>query len=112
MNRTLVAAVLLAVLAILGGLDLLEDTGLIHYSTTEMDRTVEDALDNYGEAIRSPEIVLATAANLNPRALGSHQANSRDRVCRNVGYLLRHKRSLDFAGSAFTPLKYSQVFVV
>lgn len=112
MNRRLIAAAVLAVLAILAGLDLLEDTGLIHYSTTEMDRTVEDALDNYGEAIRSAENALSGSVNSNPYAFGSYRSNSADFVYGNSTRTARRKRNLDFAESAFNPLKYNQVFLV
>jgi hypothetical protein len=112
MSRSLVAAALLAVLTILGVLDLLEDTGLIHYSTTEMDKTVEDALDNYGEAIRSAADVLAYPVKLQPHGLGYYLSSSQDLISSHITHVIKRKRNLDFAGSAFDPLKYSQVFVV
>ena len=112
MNRRLIAVALLAVLTILGGIDLLEDTGLIHYSTREMDRSLEDVLDNYGEAIRSAENVLTSSENANSRASASCGSSFQDLVFSKLEYRLRRKRNLDFAESAFSPLEYSQVLLV
>jgi hypothetical protein len=61
MNRKAVAIFVLAFWFILTGIDFLQDADLIEYSTTEMDRSVEDALDNFGEAVRPSEAVRAGA---------------------------------------------------
>lgn len=55
MNRKGIAAVLLLVWFILNGIDFLQDTGLIQYSSTEMDKSVEDVLDNFEEAVKPSE---------------------------------------------------------
>jgi hypothetical protein len=112
MNRRLIAAALLTVLTVLGGIDLLEDTGLIHYSTMEMNRSLEDVLDNYGEAIRSAENVRTSYADLSARATGYYGSISQQLVSGNLAYILRRKQNLDFAESAFNPLRYSQVLLV
>jgi len=87
------------------------DTGLIHYSTTEMDRTVEDVLDNYGEAIRSTENVPNSSLNLALLAFG-FGSDIPDLASPNPGYSFRRKQSIDFAKSAFNSLTYSQVLLV
>lgn len=111
MNRRVIAAALLAALTVLGGLDFLEDTGLIHYSTTEMDRTVEDVLDNYGEAIRSTENVSNSSLNLALLAF-CFGSDIPDLASPNPAYSFRRKQSIDFAKSAFNSFTYSQVLLV
>jgi hypothetical protein len=112
MKRRFVAGALLAILTVLGALDLLEDTGLIQYSTNEMDRSVEDVLDNYGEAIRAAENVSHSSSNLS--ILGSYSLGPvfADLTFRNPGYSFKRKHTVDFAKSSFSPFTYSQVFRV
>ena len=112
MKRRFVAGALLAILTILGALDLLEDTGLIQYSTNEMDRSVEDVLDNYGEAIRAADNVSHSSSNLSLHGSCSFGLIVPDLVCRSPGHRFKRKHSVDFANSSFSPFTYSQVFLV
>jgi hypothetical protein len=112
MNRRFIAGALLAILTLLGSLDLLEDTGLIQYSTNEMDRSVEDVLDNYGEAIRAAGNVSHTLSDLSLLGSCAFGVVVPDLVCRNPGYSFKRKHSVDFANSSLSPLAYSQVFLV
>lgn len=113
MNRRLIAATLLAVLTVLGGLDFFEDTGLIHYSTSEMDRSVEDVLDNYGEAIRSTSEGLAddfiVRFVLTPCFF---QTDLSLVAFRDPLYDRWRKQSLDCAESGVSSLTFSEVFLV
>lgn len=112
MNRGLIAAVLLSALTILGGIDFLEDVGVVQFSTTEMDRSLEDALDNYGEAIRSAETDLTGSVYLNAHTTGSYKTSSQEFVSNHFDSSVRRKQNLDFSRSVFDPLAYSKILLV
>ena len=61
MNRKLIATFIVAFWFVLNGIDFLQDSGLIEYASTEMDRSIEDVVDNFGEAIRASAGALAGA---------------------------------------------------
>ena len=58
-----IAVTVLSVWFILSSIDLLQDIHLLEYSSTEMNRSVEEVLDSFGKAIRSSENAQAKAVN-------------------------------------------------
>jgi len=112
MNRKFIAAVLLAILTVLGGLDFFEDTGLIHYSTNEMDRSVEDVLDNYGEAIRSTENTPNDLLSRTLSAFCSLAFEVPTVAFPAPAYDQRRKQNIDFAKSAVDSFAFSHVLLV
>jgi hypothetical protein len=112
MNRGLIAAAILAVLTILGGIDFLEDTGVVHFSSTEMDRSLDEVLDKYGEAIRSAQNDLTDSRHPTVHVSGSYRSSAEDFVSNHLDYSARRKQSLDFSRSAFDPLSYSKILLV
>jgi hypothetical protein len=111
MNRRLIAGVLLAVLAILGGLDFFEDAGLIEYSTSEMDRSVEDALDNYGEAIRPATQDTIGSLNLNTHDFSQPLPSSWELNSGNRTQAIQRKGKSHSLIPGWNPFDHSQVFL-
>lgn len=112
MNRRFIAATLLGVLLVLSGIDFLEDTGLVQYFSSDVDRSLDDALSRYGEAIRSGENALMSSLELDPYVFYCCRLNALEPAWRNILPVARRKRNLDFSESVFNPFEYSQIWLV
>lgn len=103
---------MLAIWFILNGIDLLQDADWIEYSTTEMDRSVEDVLDNFKEAVRSAEDVQKTSVN--PIFFNRHllSPNSMGAVSIQNDRAQRFEKEAKFFLGNFKPHKLNETFLI
>ena len=112
MNRRLIAATVLSVLLVLSGIDFLEDTGLIQHFNSQVDKSLDDTLNNYGEIIRPAQTVLSDTLSFNLHDFEYYALPPQEHRGGHGSPRVGYRRNLSFAPALFDPLTCKQVFLL
>ena len=112
MSRKGIAAALLGIWFILSAIDFLQDADLIEYSTAEMDRVMEDVLDNFEQAIKAS--VVAERGVLKPSSLDPYQfcSDFQEKLSVRQGMTQGLRIEAKFSNKDFKPHSILQVFLI